>query len=195
MRPGRIAILQLSVVSIMLLGLLLGAQAQVYKWVDKQGTAHFTDNPDELPEPQRSEALRKIEEKLKKKKTTPEPTQPAIPPTERLPPDPGISGSEMTGPDRSTKRRQKKELWQSKVSAARSNVAALEKRCKQLESEAQKSGRDSLIFARPGDRKKSTESASALKACQNSLKQARHHLEVEIPQQARKQNVPPGWLR
>ncbi len=36
------------------LGLLFTAgptRAEIYQWVDKNGTTHFTDNPDELPEP------------------------------------------------------------------------------------------------------------------------------------------------
>ena len=62
-------------------------------------------------------------------------------------------------------------------------------------ADSQKSGRDSLIFARPGDRQESQKKTDALLECNKSLKQARYHLDIELPEQARKQNVPPGWLR
>ncbi|RMD61781.1 DUF4124 domain-containing protein, partial [Candidatus Parcubacteria bacterium] len=44
-------------------GVLLSAAAyaqQVYRWVDKKGVVHFTDDPEKLPEPKRSEALRNL---------------------------------------------------------------------------------------------------------------------------------------
>jgi hypothetical protein len=168
------------------------SKAQVYKWVDKKGTVHFTDNPDDLPEPQRSEALRKLDvtKKKKKKETAPVPVTPSADlPNEQLPPDPG------TGPDRSAERKRKKKVWQSKVLRARRKVDELSKKCKELEAKKNKSSRDSLIFARPGDRKTAKDTTAETDKCKKSLKNAIYHLEVELPEQARKEKVPPGWLR
>jgi len=65
--------IKLGLVIILLCPLGELAFADTYKWVDKKGVVHFTDNPDELPEPQRSQVLRELErlEKNRKKSLPP----------------------------------------------------------------------------------------------------------------------------
>jgi hypothetical protein len=174
--------------------------AQVYKWTDKKGTVHFTDNPEELPEPMRSEALRKLREEREKKKEQ-DKLRPAVPPpsVQRPTPLPSAQPAQPTQPATTSSQpaspRGTKAQWQERMSRARSRVRDLEVKCSRLESESQRGSRDSLLFARPGDREKAQRASQELKSCRESLKKAKHHLDEELPEQARRQGVPPGWLR
>jgi hypothetical protein len=53
------------------------ALADTYQWVDKGGTVHLTDNPEELPEPYRSKALNELIEKRKHDQQKTPHTEPA----------------------------------------------------------------------------------------------------------------------
>ncbi|HOX46824.1 MAG TPA: DUF4124 domain-containing protein [Myxococcota bacterium] len=74
------------------------ALAETYRWTDKDGTVHFTDDPNDLPEPMRTRVLQQLEaERQKARKPGGAPgaapgRYDPLPPgarDERLPPDPG----------------------------------------------------------------------------------------------------------
>jgi hypothetical protein len=180
-------------------------RAEVYKWVDKKGTVHYTDDPDQLPEPMRSKVLRQLEEKLNRRKK-----QEKRPgrrrrrdglPNEKLPPPPDSSRSESPRTDEPDAFDEAAELakqrkdWSSRATRAREQVSRIEKECEELRSKRDQSKRDALILARPADREKAQKTADALKSCEEKLGKARHYLDVELPEQARRAGIPPGWLR
>jgi len=203
-------------VSFLLTGHPRASRAEVYKWVDKNGVTHYTDDPDQLPEPMRSKAIEKLKqkrEKEKKKQDTPRRRDDL--PNETLPPPPGDTSStgpdsggssasttapsrppaRKPGPDATSARDKDRKKWKRRVEKARQRVEGLEARCKKIETQKNRSGRDALIYARPGDRQQAVESREALENCREKLEKARHHLEVELPEEARRAGVPPGWLR
>ena len=193
------------------LGLLFTAgptRAEIYQWVDKNGTTHFTDNPDELPEPQRSDVLRQIREKeLKKeeerrkagkvpdkvfkKKPRRYPQHDPIPQDTKVPAavdskKPG-SAEKITNPN-------SRSSWRDKMQKARKLVAELEIRCKKLESDRDQNSRAGLIFATPAARQKGQEASTAFEKCKEELEKAKHELNVDLPAKARRDKIPPGWL-
>lgn len=214
------ALLPALATSFLILGTPPAPRAEVYKWVDKNGVTHFTDDPDQLPEPMRSRALEKLrQEQEKEKKKRDSSRRRDDLPNETLPPPPGKTNTTGSGPQDtlsntttpppspsppparspgagSARARDKaRKKWETRVEKARQRVEGLETRCKDLETKKDRSGRNALIYARPGDRKQANQSRKALEECRKQLDKARHHLNVELPEEARRAGVPPGWLR
>jgi uncharacterized protein DUF4124 len=193
------------------LGLLFAAGpalAEIYQWVDKNGTTHFTDNPDELPEPQRSDVLRqirekelkkeeerrkagKVPEKVFKKKPRRYPQHDPIPPDTKVPAD---VDSKKSGSAENIINPNSRSAWQDKMQKARKLVADLEIRCKKLESERDTNNRAGLIFATPAARQKAQEASKGFEKCKEELEKAKHKLNVDLPDKARRNKIPPGWL-
>jgi hypothetical protein len=173
-------------------------RAEVYKYVDKKGTVHYTDDPDQLPEPQRSKVLRELEEKIRKEQERRRKLkeQGLEDPEERLPPAPKPAPS---GPHPATERlesrKASKKAWEARADKARELVAKLEKKCEDLKTERDINNRDRLTAARPGAGRRYRKALAAYQACQKALETARNYLEVELPEEARKAGVPPGWIR
>lgn len=174
-------------------------RAEVYKYVDKQGTVHYTDDPDQLPEPQRSKVLQELEEKIRKEEERRRKLkeQGIEVPDERLPPAPPPPQPSRPHPatDRLKQRKAAKKAWKERGRKARELVAELEEKCAQLQKERDRNKTDSLTFARPGAGKRYQKSQAAYENCQKNLKKARNYLTEELPEQARKSGVPPGWVR
>jgi hypothetical protein len=187
---------------------------QLYKWTDKKGVVHLTDNPDELPEPMRTKALKDYKPKERKQQTPKthgaarrgprthglQSQDPVDLPHERIPPGPTDSGGPLdsktqteapTGGSRSDS----KAAWGAKMSAARKLVADLEARCKNARSEHDRSSRAKLTLGRPMDRAQAGNSEKALAECLKKLEAAKRSLNVDLPEEARRKGVPPGWLR
>jgi hypothetical protein len=189
------------IVGVTLLFLSLSpARAEVYKWVDRKGTVHYTDDPDQLPEPRRSQVLRELEEKLQKERERRKQLrqQGIHVPTERLPPPPPprppVTRSHPAK-DRLERRQKSREKWQALSQKARDRVTELEKKCEELRTKRDLNSRDRLTHARPGANQRYQKTLAAYERCQENLKKARRYLEVELPEQARKSGVPPGWVR
>jgi hypothetical protein len=174
------------------------ARAEIYKWVDKKGRVHYTDNPDQLPEPQRSKVLRELEEKLRKERERREKLrkQGIEVPEERLPPPPPPPDNRPhPATNRLEQRQADKKKWKALGKQARDQVALLENKCKELQNERDRDSRDSLTHARPGAGQRYQKSQAAYQRCQKDLEKARHYLEVQLPEEARRKGIPPGWIR
>lgn len=174
-------------------------RADVYKYVDKKGTVHYTDNPDKLPEPQRSKVLRELEEKIKKEQERRRrlKEQGLEVPDERLPPPPPprLDNRPHPATNRLDKRKAARKTWEERGKKARERVANLEEKCAELKTERDHNATDRLTFSRPGAGQRYKKSQAAYQNCQKELERARNHLDVELPEQARKAGVPPGWIR
>jgi len=200
-------------IRLLLVGALLapaGTRAESYKWVDEDGVVHFTDNPYDLPEPQRSKVLRELEKEREAQKEKRSSEHPPLPPgarQERPPPSRDVSPSPKAGSAEGRKANEESEAageqqpasqrdhWRNKIKTAREKAAGLEEKCKQLESERDQANRNALVFARPGARAKARQADAELARCREQLDKARHHLRIGLPEEARKAGVPPGWLR
>jgi hypothetical protein len=207
----RICALILATALAIAFGLPATSQATSYKYTDKDGLVHFTDNPYDLPEPQRSEVLRKLHKKEVPKSDPSTGSLPPIPPGARLERLPTAGGNNRSGADPldqispndnlgndSTPTRldeSSKESWELKAQKARERVDGLEVRCKAHESKRDQSNRQALMFAKPGARGSSKTAAEQLDKCKQELKQARHWLDTELPAAARKAGVPPAWIK
>jgi uncharacterized protein involved in exopolysaccharide biosynthesis len=175
------------------------AGSQVYKWVDKKGRVHYTDNPDQLPEPQRSRVLDELEKKIEKERKRREKLkEQGIDVPERLPPPPPPRAQKQ-GPHPATNRLKQRQAakakWSGMAERARERVASLEEKCAELKAERDRDNQDRLTMSRPGAGQRYQKSRTAYQDCQKNLEAARHYLEVELPEQARKNGVPPGWIR
>ncbi len=207
---------------VMLMACPLGnlALADTYKWVDKKGVVHFTDNPDELPEPQRSKVLDELERKSKahKKQQATQPTYEPIPPEarkERLPPAQSTGQHGHTGgqvfatpstnnatskpivkddkvdPTSSSQRK----AWADKATRARKKVTEIEKECEKLLRMKDEASRKGLIFATPKARQETVSLTEDLKTCRQNLQKAKQYRDEVLPEEARRAGVPPGWIR
>ena len=196
------------------------AKADIYKWVDKKGVVHFTDNPDELPEPQRSKVLKELEQQEKKRKKSLEanPGQQSqgykpIPPEarqERIPPQKqadenaqvlhsNTSSGNAAAPEKTNKvdptNKEQRKMWKDKAALARKKVDDLEKECQKLRSARDESSRKGLIFGTPNARNAAESLGKELETCEQNLKDAKKYLEEGLPEEARHAGVPPGWIR
>ncbi len=191
-------------------GLLPGgsdqARAESYKYTDKDGIVHFTDNPYELPEPQRTKVLRRLEEEEleRKKRRMTGSEEPQV--QEKLPkgpitvnPNAGTGQvappSEPSQPKVDPTSDSQRKQWKKKMAEARKRVKELEEKCDQLRATRNENKRKSLIFATPGARAEANKAAASLATCEEQYAEAKHRLEKELPEQARRAGVPPGWLR
>ena len=182
--------------------------ADTYQWVDTAGTVHFTDNPEELPEPYRSKALNELIEKRKHDRQTPQPTDGsgALPDvsSEKLP----VAPKEIppiTAPDSSDAPyysaspagdpAAKKKLWKEKANQAQKQVTDLTSLCDALRLQLAEAVNTKAIFSRPGDIARAEKTDEDLKRCEHDLERARRYLEEGLPDEARRNGIPPGWLR
>jgi hypothetical protein len=195
--------------------------AETYRWVDKNGVIHFTDDPEELPEPQRTRVLRELErqeqerqekerlETLHRSAPPPAPapeTEPGTPeqpsvPDERLPAEPAAeeppappAPSVFPGTQRLEARKQSELRWREKAKQARDTVATLEAQCKKLEAQRDQARNASLTLGRPGDNQAHQKAYQEHAQCRAKLKTARTYLNDDLPEEARRAGVPPGWL-
>ncbi|NMB76632.1 MAG: DUF4124 domain-containing protein [Myxococcales bacterium] len=195
-------------------GTRTGRAGELYRWVDKQGTVHFTDRPEDLPEPMRSKVLEEIQrrEEAAQKKQNASPSSgtatPSPPPgeTERLPiapappiqdtppPTPSLppaAQAEPGEPDRAALR----EQWKKLADEARATIQNLEADCRRLEAEKDAAWNSFQVLVRPMDRQNAEKAEAALARCKEDLARARRYLDEELPRKARQANVPLYWLR
>ncbi len=208
--------LVLAAAAALLGGTRTGRAGELYRWVDKQGTVHFTDRPEDLPEPMRSKVLEEIQrrEEAAQKKQNAAPSSgtatPSPPPaeTERLPiapappiqdtsPPPADVGkfpmpqAEPEEPDRAALR----EQWKKLADDARALVQKLEADCQRLEAEKDAAWNSFQVLVRPMDRQNAEKAEADLARCKEDLARARRYLDEELPRKARQANVPLYWLR
>jgi hypothetical protein len=182
-------------------------RAEVYQYVDKNGTVHYTDRIEDLPEPYRSKAWKEyLEKQEQKKKTAPQPSGQSgglepLPDVshDRIPPQ-NTSSSDTSGSSSDTympsvPKGPDKSLWQGKAEQAKKRVEELEQRCQDLEKQRGQNAQNNLLFSRPMDREAAQKSTAESSKCQEDLKAARRYLDEDLPEEARKAGVPPGWLR
>lgn len=123
-RPGRLAVFVLAVPAAFLLFLSspTASRADIYRWVDGQGTAHFTDDPSSIPAEYRKGSVLMIRESpaVVPPPAPPPPGPPQAPPAGTA--GPGISAAEKAAQDAALE----KEDLASRVEQLKAKIAAKE---------------------------------------------------------------------
>jgi type IV secretory pathway VirB10-like protein len=158
-------------------------KSYLYQWTDGKGVVHITDNLGKVPKEYRSEA-QKLE------------YHPGVEGTENIP------GNQKIAPntDESEKEQlleDQKESWKARMKSAKQRLADAELHYKELEQK-----RDLALQSWGGPasgqlagREEAARIEQEMNQVQTEIDNARRQIEVELPDEARKAGVPPGWLR
>jgi hypothetical protein len=184
---------------IVIAALLLFASAalgqEVYRWVDEQGTIHFTDDMGQVPE--------KYRDQVQKKEPPKEPpiTQPA-PPQPLAPPQGMEAGKEFKPTPRQKDIlgrgeewwRAKVNEWNEKLNFAQRNYEKTysEWKSKEQELEASKFKPDSVKRKYKAEAKALEEKT---KDWEKQVNEAKNMLENVLPKQAQDYQANPEWLK
>jgi hypothetical protein len=157
-------------------------KSYLYKWTDDKGVVHITDGLGSVPQKYRDKAL-KVEQPKKEDGNEGQQVQQGTS-------SPSSSNEEELEEDR-------KAEWQQRVLEARHRVAEAEQRYRALDQKRQETvgkwgGPASGHLEGPME---AEQIDREMEAAKKEIDDARHNLEVVIPEEARKAGVPPGWLR
>jgi hypothetical protein len=158
-------------------------KSYLYKWTDDKGVVHITDGLGSVPQKYRDKAL-KLEQPKKEDGNEGQQVQQGTHP-------PSYTNEEEIEED-------KKAEWQQRVIEARHRVAEAEQRYRALDQKKQEAlgeGGGPLSTGHLEGRLQSEQIDREMDAVKKEIDDARHNLEVVIPEEARKAGVPPGWLR
>jgi len=159
------------------------ARAEFYRWVDREGKESFTNDREQVPQEYRNNAA-------------------AVKPDERR-----VSVGEKTVstrmPSASLKDHKDKygkgeEHWRKRSAKLRKELAALQNKYDLiLKQERDDENKPKKLTAKnSGNKKKSRSSREKKKeTLEKDIDQKKHELEVELPEEARKADAYPGWLR
>lgn len=157
----------------------------LYQWTDDRGGVHVTDSLQKVPERHRSSVKRMLE-----RSDDPAGT-PAAPP-EVLPQGdygPGSGGDEES----------QKQGWQRRIRDARQRLRSLTERREALlqeKEEVYRSGGVTTTYGITPDAKQKLDRIEKdLAEVDRQAKQTEQEITVDIPEEARRAGVPPGWLR
>lgn len=194
--------------SVILIGILtypFFSSAQQYQWTDKNGTVHFTDDPERIPPAHRKRNLPPTPKQSPAGSTSSRRSKvhAEIPGSEeKLPPQGSPISSEEKSPSGQPQEKNDtltlesgKKAWRAELIRARKELAEIEQECKNHTRQRDINQQKSLLYARPIDRQKTRDAGIALQDCRKKLVRARRYLKTDLPEKARKANVPPGWLR
>ncbi len=154
----------------------------LYQWTDSKGVVHITDGLGKVPKKYRDKAI-----KLR------QPTEEDIDQGQNKPQESGYpSEAASEAADAAAK-----AAWQQRMRDARERLADSEKRYQELVGR-----RDELIRSWGGpasgrldERIEADKVEQEMKDVQKEIDDARKDINVDIPEQARKAGIPPGWLR
>jgi uncharacterized protein YukE len=154
----------------------------LYQWTDKKGIAHITDDLDKVPKAYREKATKLKQPEKEDDDQGQEAQQPSVYP----------SGAQSEVADAASK-----AVWQQRMKDARQRLASAERRYQELEKQ-----RDELLriwggpaSGRLADRTEVDKVEQQMKDVQKEMDDARNDINVVIPEDARKAEIPPGWLR
>ncbi len=170
------------VLLLLLFATAAAAQERIWSWKDKSGVVHYTDDPEKLPEPMRSEALRELEKNPPPPKAPAPTTGSEQPPPEPEPaPAPSVDGT-GSAVEKAKRRRELKASVMKKHGA----YLELKKSCNGLEEKLVIVRRDGhAMYGRPSGGSGAAELEGQLKECLDDLSRAREELKQEISEARR----------
>jgi len=157
----------------------------VYEWTDNNGVVHMTDDPSKVPKKYRSKSLKKKAEP--RTEEVPENTEGGA----------GYPAPRSTPSDQELEQRHLMEEWQQRYHEWKDELRRSEQRQQSLQQKRAdlltKWG--SPAVAPPAVREEVGQVDKDLQDTQAAIDEARHMLEVVLPEDARKAGVPPGWQK
>lgn len=148
--------------------------AEVYRWVDENGTPHFTDSPSKIPPAFRKRAT--IEE------IGPATIIEPIAPFEYSDP---VQQTDLNGHDQQWWRNQVRQ-WTEKKEEAALKLSEAEGELGKIEHG------NEMITSRMAER---NHLLKEIEKQQQALREAEEMIRTVLPEEARKAGAPPGWLR
>lgn len=151
-----------------------------YEWTDDQGGMHIADGLGKVPEKYRSR-VRQRESQQGKEIIIPEPAQRNF----------------QSGPSTDSPEEEAKEYWQQRVHDWKKRLSDAEQRYRDLDRERMDLFRawGSAAVAPAENKIKAEQIEQEMKDLEAEINTARKMIETEIPEEARKAGIPPGWLR
>jgi hypothetical protein len=164
----------------------------VYQWTDADGAIHFTDDPGKIP--------KKYHHTVKEVQPPDEPGEengstsaaPATPPRPTSPPKRASEPSQSAPSEAVDARghneawwRQRVQEWQDKKTDAQAKLADAQERL----------GRERFLNATTGNMKRVQDISAEVAMYEEQIREAERMLTEELPDEARRAQAPPGWLR
>jgi hypothetical protein len=190
----------LIVIAVLLLFASVAFGQEVYRWVDEQGTIHFTDDLSQVPEKYRDKIQKKTSPKEPPLTQSP-PSQPASP----RPPGPpmGMEVEKGAGPPSRQKDilgrgeewwRAKVNEWNEKLKTAQRNYESTynEWKSKEQELESAKFKPDTVKRKLKAEIKDLEEKTKGL---EKQMDEAKDMLQNVLPKQAQDYQANPEWLK
>jgi hypothetical protein len=166
----------------------LFAQGAIFRWVDRQGNLHLSDELADVPEPYRSMYEAQRREAAEAKKHAPPapaspPPDPAVSPPE-LPPSPSIIDEEAA----------RRQRWKEQVASWRAELAAATNALADVDARLDELAVNPLMAQTPLVAADIVQARQSRAAALSRLEKARRMLLTELPARARREGVPPAWL-
>jgi len=159
------------------------ARAEFYRWVDKDGKEFFTNEREAVPQEYQSTAT-------------------AVNPDERrvsVGGKPAKTGKQaIASQDHRDKNGKGEEYWRKRAKKLRKELAALQgKYDLALKQEKEIENKPKKLDSRYSDTTKKSRNSLEKKRSEleRDLARKKHELEVELPDEARKADAYPGWIR
>jgi hypothetical protein len=157
-------------------------KSYIYQWVDDKGIVHITDSLGKVPTRYHDKAVKLTQPGKEDVDQEQQVQQRPVYPSGA---EPGGDTAAMKG------------VWQQRMRGAKQRLADAEKRYQELEKR-----RNELLhnwgadaFGRRTERIEAEKVEQQMKEVQDEIDETRNDIDVVIPDEARKQNIPPGWLR
>lgn len=155
----------------------------LYQWIDDKGIVHITDGLGKVPKKYRNRATR-LEAGTRSE------ADDAAQPQERVSP--------RDWQEQQYAEDDKKAEWQHRMKVARQRLADAEARYRSLEQKKKallETWGGNPALGQLKDQTALDEVEQELVQAKQEIDSAKYVLEVELPDEARKAEVPPGWLR
>ncbi len=158
----------------------LSAGAEFYRWVDQEGQEHYTNTPAKAP-PQYRDRLEPVGITERNVNTGNEPTAPP----ER---------SSVAIEEHRDNYGRGEAWWRRKASTLRVKLKDLQVDYRQLEKQEQE-WQHTQKFVISAKKKKPSPYLKKMAGLEKKMTKVRRKLEVDLPEEARKANAYPGWIR
>ncbi len=165
------------------------AQSVIYRWVDRDGVVHFTDDLSKVPEPYASMYQARIREIEKKRaeavgdRSDPPPSRP--PPSTRKPESPPSSADAIE---------KEREKWQARVAEWRKELDAATEALAKLDEDKGNLTNNALLRVTPQVKAQIEAVEKRREAALKRVEKAKKMLLETIPAEAKKAGVPYKWL-
>ncbi|MBI3812031.1 MAG: DUF4124 domain-containing protein [Nitrospirae bacterium] len=167
------------------------AAGVVFQWTDADGGIHFTDDPGKIPKDFRDTAqeIRRPDEPKDPPSANPE--SESQPETQKKPASksarPSISPSEAVDSHGHNREwwQQRIQNWQAKKADAQAKLADAQERL----------GLERFREPMPDSMQRKQGITDEISTYEKQIREADIMLTVDLPEEARKANAPPGWLR